>query len=136
MFIAAAHAAGFKVARVGDSPNAMFNISRRSLKANDPKEGSLKKSPPNDILTVEWSDNRVLRAPNSTEPPAYFQRIDCSSEEEAITLARSRIAQNKFYVAIWRGREMLYGLAELQAIAYWHHKSISSQHTGPAISPK
>ncbi|MBN9682583.1 MULTISPECIES: hypothetical protein [unclassified Corallococcus] len=123
MCIAAAHAAGFKVARVGDSPNAMFNISRRSLKANDPKVNSRSKSSLNDAWKVEWSDHRLMRAPNSTEPPASYQRVDCPDEEEAIARALSLIGQNKFYVNIRRGREMVYGLAELQAIAYWHRQS-------------
>ena len=122
MCIAAAHAAGFKMARVGDSPNAMFNISLRSLKANEPKVNSISKPSLNDTWMVEWSDHRMLRAPNSTEPPASYKRVVCPDEEEAITLALSLIAQNKFYVTIWRGREIVYELAELQAIAYWHRQ--------------
>jgi len=126
MCIAAAHAAGFKMARVGDSPNAMFNISRRSLKANDSKVNNSSKSSRNETWTVEWSDHRMMRVPNSTEPPANYQRVDCPGEEEAITLALSLIAQDKFYVTIRRGHELVYGLAELQAIAYWHHHDQNS----------
>lgn len=129
MLIASAHAAGFKVVRVGDSPNAMFNVSVRSIKANSPNKPLL-----DGTWTVEWSDHRMLRAPHSTQPPAKYQRVDCPSEEEAITLSLSLVAQNKFYVTVQRGREPVYELAELQAIRYWQRKS-AQQESSPVDSP-
>jgi hypothetical protein len=87
--------------------------------------------------TVEWSDHRIMRAPDSTQPPARLQRAECPNETEAIDLALSLIAQDKFYVTVRRGRETVYELAELQAISYRRRKSAKSaeSESDPRNSP-
>lgn len=75
---------------------------------------------------VEWSDHRIMRAPDSTEPAARLQRAKYSDETEAIDLALSLVAEDKFYVTVRRGREPVYGLAELAAIRYRRRKSTKS----------
>jgi hypothetical protein len=84
--------------------------------------------------TVEWSDHRMMRAPDSIQPPARLQREECRGEAAAINLALSLIAQKKFYVTVRRGRETVYELAELLAIGYRLRKSAEAE-PDPRNSP-
>jgi hypothetical protein len=67
-----------------------------------------------------------MRPSDSTQPAFRPQREECPDETKAIDLALSLIAQDKFYVTVRRGRETVYGLAELAAIRYRRRKSAES----------